>query len=420
MSTSQPSVGRMIASGLAAVPAVNRKDAPRTRHEAMARGMLDHLLRDRRARRAFTRRIARIDTEVPTFRTTTRTGPTAYDLIAQAPAEGKGEGTLGVKLVVDGEMDAERIRELLDGFRDHPGNRLLLVIPRSRRQEIAADDDRLRIVTWAQVVKRMSAKDEERAELWRALGEFGENEAVPDAHQPVSPAVLLDREVTEEFRAHLQAMLLVSRELMGRAPRFSSSRSHPRAWLHVGGSASDLGVEFDAVEDGSAIWLVGRAPIRSFSLGIGALPDETARADAEKRVRAIAAQGDWRHDPSFVLEAGAFIGTPATRTIEDARSLLWEVLDPARLEGAGFPLVPRQQPDLEENRLAVRVHAPGIPRSGTFLVSIGGSSTWRTLLPRVTREYDGRTYVIQAKKTDTAQDLVSAVHKALRSLATKP
>jgi hypothetical protein len=115
-----------------------------------------------------------------------------------------------------------------------------------------------------------------------------------------------------------------------------------------------------------------------------------------------------------------FIGVPASRTLEDARTLLWSVLDPALLENAGFPLVPRTQVDLTEDRLAVRVHAPSIPRSGTFLVSVGGSRTWRTLLPRVTREFDGRTYIVQAKRGDSAQDLVTAVHEALHSLATKP
>jgi hypothetical protein len=41
-------------------------------------------------------------------------------------------------------------------------------------------------------------------------------------------------------------------------------------------------------------------------------------------------------------------------------------------------------------------------------------------LPRVTREFDGRTYIVQAKRGDSAQDLVTAVHEALHSLATKP
>ena len=53
-------------------------------------------------------------------------------------------------------------------------------------------------------------------------------------------------------------------------------------------------------------------------------------------------------------------------------------------------------------------------------MSVGGSKNWKTLLPRVTREFDGCTYVIQAAKGDTPEDLVSAVHAALLSLATKP
>jgi hypothetical protein len=417
-----PSVGRMIAAGLESVPRTAPKDALRTRHEAMARGMLDHVLRDRRARRLFARRIAEVPGTVPAFRTATRTAPEAFDLIGQSPSSGS-TGILAVKLIIDGDLDEARVHSLLAALDRSPGSRLLLILPRSRRGPVRRIEDptgRLLPVTWAQLAKRLVPKDPANAELWSALAEFGENEAVEDAQQPIAPKVLLDQEVTDEMRAHLRSLLLVSSELIRRAPRFSSSRSHQRAWLHAGGSGTDLGVEFGPVEDGSAIWLVGSRPQRSFSLGIGALHGDEDREAARVRLRTIASREDWRNDTSLTFDPESFLGDPASRKLEDARSLLWEVLDPGRLESAGFPLVPRQQPDMTEDRLSVRVHAPSIPRSGTFLVSIGGSPTWRTLLPRVTREYDNRTYVVQAKKSGSVQDLVDDVHGALHSLATKP
>jgi hypothetical protein len=415
-----PSVGRMISHGLDAVPTVNRKAFERTRHEAMARGMLDHLLHNRRARRTFTRRILGLDSEVPAFRMATRTTSDVFDLIAQAGADTSLTAVVALKLIVDGPLDNDRVRRWLGSLGPDPSSRLMLIVPRSRRDELGVADPRLMLVTWAQIAKRLTERDVDRAELWLALSEFGEMEAVADVRQPVAPKILLDEDVTSRFREHLQTFLLASRTLIGRAPRFSSSRSHPHAWLHAGGSGNDLGIEFGAVEDGTALWLVGQRPGRSFPLRLGALEDEGESAAAEARLRAIAALSDWRHDPAPRIETEEFIGRRAGRDIEDVRALLWEVFDPTLLEDAGFPLLPRQQPDLDEDRLAVRVHAPGVERSGTFLVAVGGSRTWRTLLPRVTREFDGRTYVVQAKKSDTAQDLVTAVHEALHSLATKP
>jgi hypothetical protein len=420
VSRPSPSVGRMISHGLDAVPKVNRKVFERTRHEAMARGMLDHLLHNRRARRTFTRRIIGLDSEVPAFRTATRTTSDVFDLIAQAGTDSSATGVVALKLIVDGPLDNDRVGRWLRALGPDPSSRLMLIVPRSRRHELGVADPRLMLVTWAQIAKRLAERDTERAELWVALSEFGEMEAVADVRQPVAPKILLDQDVTDRFRDHLRTFLLATRTLVGRAPRFSSSRSHPHAWLHAGGSGNDLGVEFGPVEDGSALWLVGTRPARSFPLRLGALADEEQHAAATARLEAIAALPDWRRDPDPDIGTEGFIGERAGRDLEDVRGLLWEVFDPALLDEAGFPLVPRQQPDLDEDRLAVRVHAPGVERSGTFLVTVGGSRTWRTLLPRVTREFDGRTYIVQAKKSDTAQDLVTAVHEALRSLATKP
>ena len=129
---------------------------------------------------------------------------------------------------------------------------------------------------------------------------------------------------------------------------------------------------------------------------------------------------DYKRDPAYVPNLPEFIGEPASAGLEEVRALLWDVFDPDLLAAAGFPLVPRRQPDLEAESLGVRVRREGDHRAGTFLVSVGGSKKWKTLLPRVTREFDGRTYVIQAAKGDTPEDLVSAVHAALLSLATKP
>lgn len=434
MKTSLPSVGRMIADGLEAVPAARRSESPRTPREAMARGMLDHLLRDRKGRRAFARHVVEIPGEVPSFRTSTRSSSGVFDFLARDHSGTHTTGVLAVKLVVDGPLDQERIRELLAHLPiGDDSARLLLVLPRSRRRELTGrrkpgrsgavatgseSDPRLLVVTWAQVARRLASRDEERAPLWTALAEFGENGAVDGVRQPAAPKILLKQELATEMRAHLATMLLVSRTLLHRPPRFSSSDRRPGAWLHAGASGNDLGVEFDAVENGSAIWLVGLRPERSLPLRLGALPDEASQAAAAGRLEEITARPQWRSSDD--LPVGEFIGVPASRRLEEARALLWDVFDPARLEAAGFPLLPRHQPELTADRLAVRVHAPDIERSGTFLVSIGGSATWRTLLPRVTREFDGRTYVVQAKKSDTAQDLVSAVHEALHSLATKP
>lgn len=386
------------------------------RREAFARGLLEYVLKNAKGRSAFTRLIAGLDDDPQEFRTAPRTGPVPFDLVSPL-SDG---GQIAITVRVEGTVDDALLTQLLAELPASSCSRLVVLTPRSGRVRTQIADERLVLLSWNKLARRLTAKDPKRAEFWRLLGEFGEDAGPLAVRSPASPRILLDEAVTQEMRAHLETFRLVSQELIGRDARFSTSRRGGGAVLQVGASGSQLGVEFGPVEDGTPVWLTGSRPVRSFALGIGALATDEERDLAQRRLRGIAAGSSWRTDPAYEPTLGEFIGTPASPALEDARALLWEVFDPRRLEAAGFPTVPRRQPELGDDRLSVRVSYPPDPAAGTFLVSIGGSSTWKTLLPRVTREYDGKTYIVQAPKSDTAQDLVTKVHEALVSLATKP
>lgn len=447
------SVARMFAYGhersVRAASAPPGAAERRSRRENLQRHLLEYVLMDPAARTAFTRRIAGTDGEPLAYRTSSRALAGRVDLVAEltaAPASpepgdpsaeapggtgatgGPGEATarVGVLVRVDSAASPESIRDAVAALGDSPHSRLVVLVPRGGKPDLAAaglaEDPRVRVRTWTSLVKQLSRKEknEDRAELWRVLGELGEDDPDLTAHRLVGPKILLDEDVVAQFRAQLDAMRLVCETLYGRGPRFSTSRTARGAWLHAGGSGEGLGVEFGEVEDGTPIWFVGARPARTFPLGIGALPDDATRERALRRLRGIAAGSQWRSDPAYRPHLPGFIGVPASRAFEDARALLWEVMDPRSLTAAGFPPVPREQPILDDQRLAVRVRSAESTTAGTLLVSVGGSPTWRTLLPRVTREFDHRTYIVQARKHDTPADLVAGVHAALRSLATKP
>lgn len=423
MASADPSVGSMIAFALDRLggSSPHRADTGerRTRRDAMARGMLEYVLLDPSARRSFLKQVAGVPgKDAGEFRSSTRTSGTAFDLVASLPHGAR----VGLVCMVDGDLDPAGITARLEHLGPADGSRLVVITPRSATSRDAADADDPRVVTatWKKLAKRLAEKDSDRSELWRALGELGEDAGPLAVRRPVSPRVLLDETVTAQMRGLLDAMRLASEILFDRPARLAAGRSSQGARLRVGASGANLGLDFGAVEDGSPLWLVGSRPARAFPLGIGALTDEESRSRAEARLRGIASGAAWRSDPSYAPHLGEFIGEPATPAVESARALLWEVLDPRRLAAAGFPPVARRQADLDARRLAIRVSYPADPSAGTFLVSIGGSKTWKTLLPRVTREHDDKTYIVQAKKSDTAQDLVTGVHDALRSLATKP
>lgn len=426
MPTTDMSVGRMISyafdrTGRGPQDPVEGTSR-RTRRETMARGMLEYVLLAPKARHQLAKRIAETTGTPTPFRATSRTAGGAFDLVAtiEDPDSEASGATIGVICRVDGEITAQQVGHQLGELGANPASRLVVITPRSMPLEDLPEDDRLRLTTWHRLAKRLADKDDKRAVLWHVLGEFGEDAGPLGVHRPVSPRILLDEETTSAFRAHLDTMRLVASELFGRPARFSAGLRREGAHLHVGASGEQLGAEFGPVEDASPVWLVGARPARSFPLRIGALTDEESRRRAESRLRAIAAGEAWRTDPSYEPRIGELIGEAAGGRIEDARSLLWDVFDPRRLAAAGFPPAARNQPGLEEDRLSFRVTYPADPRAGTFLVSIGGSRTWKTLLPRVTREYDDKTYIVQASKGDTAEEFVRHVHEALRSLATKP
>lgn len=413
---SGPAAATGSAASNGSAPAENGQ-GKRTKREEMARYLLEYLLRDPKARKAFCQVIAGIDAPATAFRTSSRSGSDLFDL--EAPLTSGAEDRIAIKVIVDGTIEADAVNAALAAL-PTPASRLVLLLPKHRKSSLDVKDEHLIRTTWAALAKRLVKKDSKRADFWRLIGEFGEDAPATSVYRAVSPRILLDQDVVKEFRSHLDTLRLVAAELYGRPVRFSTSRRSRGAWLQVGASGTGLGVEFDAVEEGSPVWLVGTRPHRSHPLNIGALPDEESRGRAERRLRGIAS-GERRHDdPTYAPSVPEFIGEPASHAMEEARALLWDVFDPQMLAAAGFPLVPRRQPDLEPDALAVRLHREGDPRAGTFLVSVGRSKNWKTLLPRVTREFDGRTYIIQAAKGDTAEDLVTAVHGALLSLATKP
>lgn len=421
MSATDTSVGRMIAYAVDRIArSTSATGTPsRARHsrpEAMARGMLEYALAGPRSRRAFLTHVAGVKSTTLPFRTSTR-AVTELDLVADV--EGT-DGRIGILTSVEGTVAPEVVAERLAALGDDPATRLVVLTPRGERPDAADADGRVVTLTWRKLAKKLSDKDSKASALWDAIGEYGESAGADAVHVPASPRILLDEDTVRAFRAQLDTLRLASETLLGLPARFSRARPTHGAWLQAGAGGDRMGVEFGAVEGGSPVWLAGSRPARAVPLNIGALDDEDAASRAEARLRAIAAHDTWRDGTDHLPSVGPFIGTPADARIEEVRALLWEVFDPERLEAAGFPMAIRAQPDLDEQRLAVRLRHPADPRNGTFLVSIGGSSRWRTLLPRVTREYDDKTYVVQAQKSDTADDLVRTVHEALVSLATKP
>lgn len=389
----------------------------RTKREELVRHMLEYVLRDPKARSAFGEVILRSEDELSAFRTSSRTGSEQFDLEASVDADPVAR--IAIDITVDGPVDDAQVGDALAAL-PTPESRLVLLMPRHRKSSLEVTDERLIRTTWATFTKRLVKKDPKRAEFWRLIGELSEDAPSTSVFRAGSPRRLLDQDLVTEFRSHLDTLRLAADELYGRPVRFSTSRRGPGAWLQVGASGTGLGLEFDAVEEGSPVWLVGTRPHRTFALNIGSLTDDETRDRAVRRLRAISSGERWRNDAAYVPNLPEFIGEPASVGFEEVRALLWDVFDPDLLAAAGFPLVARRQPDLEADMLGVRVRREGDPRAGTFLVSVGGSKNWKTLLPRVTREFDGRTYVIQAAKGDTPEDLVSAVHAALLSLATKP
>ncbi|MGP9694499.1 hypothetical protein ACT3TZ_07775 [Brachybacterium sp. AOP25-B2-12] len=420
MTAPDTSVGRMIAY---AVDRIARTTAERpapglrsSRPEAMARRMLEYVLAVPRSRRAFVKHVADTSGTALAFRSATRTGP-ALDLTAEIDGT---DARIGIITRVEEDIAegvlAQRLAELVDS----PASRLVVITPKGRKPDEDPEDARLVAITWPKLAKRLTDKDDRAASLWAALAEYGEAAGARPVDVPVSPRILLDEDTVAAFRAHLDTLRLSSTTLLGLPARFSRARPTHGAWLQAGAGGDRLGIEFGPVELGTPVWLAGSRPARTANLGIGALTDDDAREAAEKRLHTIAAGESWRDGDEHLPAVDGFLGAPADARVEDARALLWEVFDPERLEAAGFPMAIRSQPDLDELRLAVRLRYPADPRGGTFLVAIGGARTWRTLLPRVTREYDDKTYVVQAEKSDTADDLVRKVHEALTSLATKP
>ncbi|GAB2539180.1 hypothetical protein [Brachybacterium huguangmaarense] len=424
MARSDMTVGRMIAHAQAA-PARPTESAspaaqPLSRRETLVRRMLEYVLAHPRARARFAATVAGTSGDVRDARTTDRAGAIGADLVAEIvdeTAAGAPE-LLAILVRIDTPVEPATIAERLAELPDTPGSRLVVLVPRGAKPTDLPEDPRLVVTTWSRMARRMASKDTQRADLWAAIADAAEADTSRPALPPVSPRLLLDEDLTSRFCELLGAMRLVGDELFDRPVRFSTALARG-ARLQVGATGSLLGAEFGPVERSTPIWLVGSRPARALSLGIGGLRSDDDRERAAARLRAIAAGGQWRSDPDHRPAIGDLIGRGAASDIEDARALLWEVLDPRRLAEAGFPLVPRAQPELTRDRLAVRVSYPEARGAGTFLVGIGGSKKWKTLLPRVTREYDDKTYIVQVKKRDTAEDLIAAVHDALRSLATK-
>ncbi|MDO5662385.1 MAG: hypothetical protein Q4G40_06800 [Brachybacterium sp.] len=388
-----------------------------TRRDALARHLLSYILLDAKARRVLAKQIAGISARPGDLRDDARSGVATADLIAELP---DGAGVLALLVRADGSLNDEDVARVAADLPEGTDSRLLVITRSARRPSPPTSPERVVITGWAQLAKRLTKKDEKRADLWRTLGEFGEEADDLTVYRQVKPRVLLDEALTQEMRGHLDTLRLAADELYGRPVRFSARRSRSGARLAVGTAGKGLALEFGPVEDGSPVRLSRGLSAPQVSLGLGTLGDEEVRDRAVRRLRGIASGAGWRTDPDYTPTISGFLGTPASAELEDARSLLWDVLDPNLLAAAGFPLVAGSQPTYDGSMLAVRVRYAQNPKAGTLLVGIGGSKNWKTLLPRVVREFDGKKYVVQAGKSDSSEDLVSSVHKALRSLARKP
>ena len=277
MARSSLSTGRMISYAFdmsqraAAGGSGTDQSIKRTKREELVRHLLEYVLRDPKARSAFAEVILRHDGELSEFRTSSRTGSEQFDLEASLASDPAAR--IAVDVTVDGPIEAAQVTGALAEL-PTAESRLLLLIPKHRKSSLDVEDERLIRTTWATFTKRLVKKDSKRAEFWRLIGELGEDSPSTSVFRAGSPRRLLDEDLVVEFRAHLEALRLAADELYGRPVRFSTSRRGPGAWLQVGASGTGLGLEFDAVEEGSPVWLVGTRPHRTFPLNIGALGDD--------------------------------------------------------------------------------------------------------------------------------------------------
>lgn len=423
MASTDLSVGRMLA-GAQSRAAAARLGRGRTRRDALARHLLELVLASPKARRTFARRIARIEADPFTPRPGS---PGSLDLVAELATDTQGTARLGILTVVDGTVDPDTVERARTEIGPAPDSRLVVLVPKARSTAITAElaalpaaDPRIIVATWARTGRRLAEKDPKRAELWQTLGEAGESIEPLTPAGALSPRVLIDEDVTIQMRRALDSFRLSAETLLGTGGHLITSRRTQGTALEAGITTNRLGMEFGPVHDGTLIRLVGRRPVRRIDPRIGILSESADVDRARRRLQALARHEDWRTDPAPHPQVGELIGEPATPRLEDARAVLWDVLDPRRFAAAGFPAVPRAQPALDGERLALRVNCPADEAAGTFLVSIGGSKRWKTLLPRVTREYDNKTYIVQVGRSDTTADLAASVLAALRSLATKP
>lgn len=403
--------------------------------ELLLRHMLEFVLMAPRSRDAFLRAYVHSDATTGSITAEPRARRRTPALVAEIlPWSGhRDEGArLGIALHVGrpfGTSDLAQLRRSLGGC---PHGTMVAIVRRAdletqqevlRRLPDSPKEARVVVTTWKHLARRLAKSDTGHAHLWEAIAEIGEHAASPIVQYPVDPRRLLgDADTALELRAHLDVLLTASRELHGQAPRFSSRRGQRDALLQVGGSRGRTALEFGEVAHGTPIRLAapGEAPI---PLGIGRITTEEERAEADALLSVIGRRTAWRTD-AHALHAlpgrDELIGIPASPEVENARLVLWAVLNPALLRDHGFDLAPaRRQPALTARTLALRLTYREDPDT-LYRIWVGGRRRWDALIPRVTREATAHrpeeTYAIAPRKGQSTADFVWEVHRALRSL----
>ncbi|MGY5763927.1 hypothetical protein ACXET9_01830 [Brachybacterium sp. DNPG3] len=438
MARSYASVGQMTTYAVERSVQAPDLDLHRGDHsyvELLLRHMLEFVLMAPRSRDAFLRAYVHSDATTGSIVAEPRTRRRAPALTAEIlPWSGhRDEGArLGIALRVGGPFTASDLAQLRRNLGGCPHGTMVTIVRRAdleaqqeslRRLPDSPSEARVVVTTWKHLSRRLAKSDAGHAHLWEAIAEIGEHAASPVVQYPVDPRRLLgDPDTAAELRAHLDVLLEAGRALYGAAPRFSTRRGQRDALLQVGGSRGRTALEFGEVSHGTPIRLAApdEAPI---PLGIGRITTPEERAEAEALLGVISRRTAWRTDVHALHSlpgCGSLIGMPASPGVENARLVLWAVLNPALLRDHGFELAPaRRQPALTSRTLALRLVYREDPDT-LYRIWVGGRSRWEAIIPRVTREATAHrpeeTYAIAPRKGQSTADFVWEVHRALRSL----
>ena len=428
MARSYASVGQMLTYAVdrsVLSPGIEDWQDGHTRAEVMLRHMLEFALMAPRSRSAFLRTIAKTEATTGNIIAAPRLRAASPDLIAEMlPPVGAVEdgARLGIALSTDGAFQPARLQKLRDAL-GSSSHHLLVAISRTADHRALEGEVPPGVVTtsWSRLRARMVKADPGHAALWDTIGEIGEHAGRPIAQFPVDARRLLTKARTaREFRAHLDVLQSASRTLLGTSAHFSTRRGQTAAHLQSGVSLQKTGLEFGEVEHGSPVRFQRRGT-EPVPLGIGLLTSEEEQAAAQERLEGLARRTAWRTEEGALPAAPELIGTAASPDVEEARLVLWAILNPMLLRDRGFDLAPsRRQPALTSTIMGLRLLHRGEDRETTYRIWVGGEREWHSLIPKVTREespsHPEETYAIAPRKNQSTADFVWEVHKALRSL----